>query len=98
MLFPSLEQASSWIKKNNSAVPFNGKSALDYMLAGRVSDLAEVRCYLDSALNSPCALDSYQLQLISQLYYANPRNKHYSDLLLTKLSSSSNVNSNNHGV
>jgi len=49
ILFPTLQQASEWVKKDNAAMPFNGNSALDYMLAGRVTDLADVRRYLDWA-------------------------------------------------
>lgn len=41
------ERAYEWVHKANSAAPFNGRSALDYMLAGRVIDLADVRRYLD---------------------------------------------------
>lgn len=43
------ERAYQWVAKPNSAAPFNGKSALDYMLGGRVVDLADVRRYLDAA-------------------------------------------------
>ncbi|MFC3607217.1 MbcA/ParS/Xre antitoxin family protein [Stutzerimonas tarimensis] len=42
------ESAWGWIKRPNAAAPFNGRSALDYMLAGRVVDLADVRRYLDA--------------------------------------------------
>ncbi|MBO3273647.1 MbcA/ParS/Xre antitoxin family protein [Pseudomonas schmalbachii] len=41
------ERGDEWVHKANSAAPFNGRSALDYMLAGRVIDLADVRRYLD---------------------------------------------------
>jgi hypothetical protein len=41
------ERAYEWVHKANAAAPFNGRSALDYMLAGRVIDLADVRRYLD---------------------------------------------------
>jgi len=47
ILFPTLKQASEWVSKSNTAVPFNGHSALDYMMVGRVTDLADVRRYLD---------------------------------------------------
>ncbi|HQZ88259.1 MAG TPA: MbcA/ParS/Xre antitoxin family protein, partial [Gammaproteobacteria bacterium] len=40
--------ANEWIKKPNSAPLFNGRSALDKMLAGKVIDLADVRRYLDA--------------------------------------------------
>lgn len=48
ILFPTEEAAHSWIKKPNKAPLFNGKSALDKLLAGRVIDLADVRRYLDA--------------------------------------------------
>jgi uncharacterized protein (DUF2384 family) len=48
ILLPTEEAANHWIKKPNAARGFNGKSALDRMLAGRVIDLADVRRYLDA--------------------------------------------------
>ncbi|MEE9339948.1 MAG: MbcA/ParS/Xre antitoxin family protein [Methylococcaceae bacterium] len=48
ILLPNHESADSWIKKENSASPFNGKSALDRMLSGHIIDLHAVREYLDS--------------------------------------------------
>jgi uncharacterized protein (DUF2384 family) len=48
ILLPTEETANDWIKKPNTARGFNGKSALDRMLAGRVMDLADVRRYLDA--------------------------------------------------
>jgi hypothetical protein len=48
ILLPTEEAANDWIKKPNTARGFNGKSALDRMLAGRVIDLADVRRYLDA--------------------------------------------------
>jgi len=48
ILLPTEESAHDWIKKPNTARGFNGKSALDRMLAGRVIDLADVRRYLDA--------------------------------------------------
>lgn len=47
----NLERAYEWVSKPNQATPFNGKSALAYMLQGRVVDLADVRRYLDSMIN-----------------------------------------------
>lgn len=44
-----LESAYAWVRKPNRAAPFNGRSALDYMLTGRVIDIADVRRYLDGA-------------------------------------------------
>lgn len=48
ILLPTEEAANDWVKKPNTAPGFNGKSALDRMLAGRVVDLADVRRYLDA--------------------------------------------------
>lgn len=48
ILLPTEEAANDWIKKPNTARGFNGQSALDRMLAGRVIDLADVRRYLDA--------------------------------------------------
>lgn len=48
ILLPTEEAANDWVKKPNTASGFNGKSALDRMLAGRVVDLADVRRYLDA--------------------------------------------------
>ena len=41
------DRAYAWVHKANDAAPFNGKSALEYMLCGRVVDMADVRRYLD---------------------------------------------------
>ena len=41
------ERAYDWVHKPNTAAPFNGQSALTYMLGGQVVDLADVRRYLD---------------------------------------------------
>jgi hypothetical protein len=48
ILLPTEEAANQWIKKPNAARGFNGKSALQRMLGGRVIDLADVRRYLDA--------------------------------------------------
>jgi len=48
ILLPTEEAANDWVKKPNIARGFNGKSALERMLAGRVVDLADVRRYLDA--------------------------------------------------
>ena len=45
VLFPDSRQADAWIHKPNDA--FGGRSALDRMLAGNVSDLHAVRAYID---------------------------------------------------
>lgn len=47
ILLPSPEAADAWIRKPNAAPLFNGQSALERMLSGRVADLYEVRRYLD---------------------------------------------------
>lgn len=48
ILLPSEQAANQWPKKPNYAPLFNGKSALDKMLAGHVIDLADIRRYLDA--------------------------------------------------
>lgn len=45
VLFSDDRLADAWIKKPNDA--FGGRSALDRMLAGNVSDLHAVRAYID---------------------------------------------------
>ena len=48
ILLPDPAAADAWVKQPNSAPPFSGKSALDRMLAGNISDLMAVRQYLDA--------------------------------------------------
>jgi Protein of unknown function (DUF2384) len=48
ILFPDTAVADGWIRKPNAAPMFAGRSALERMLAGNVSDLNAVRRYLDS--------------------------------------------------
>jgi hypothetical protein len=48
ILLPHAAAADGWVRKPNSAPPFNGKRALDRMLAGNLSDLVAVRQYLDA--------------------------------------------------
>lgn len=48
MLLPSSEAADAWIRKPNAAPLFGGRSALERLLSGNVSDLYEVRRYLDA--------------------------------------------------
>jgi len=48
ILFPSPRRADEWLRKPNTAPMFGGRSALDRMLGGQVSDLYEVRRYLDA--------------------------------------------------
>jgi len=47
-LLPSREAADGWIHRINEAPGFNGASALDIMRGGNVTDLADVRRYLDA--------------------------------------------------
>ncbi len=48
ILFPDAAAANGWVRKANSASLFNGRSALDRMLCGNVTDLYVVRQYLDA--------------------------------------------------
>jgi len=48
ILLPNNRRAAEWIKLPNTAALFGGHSALDKMLQGRVSDLSDVRRYLDA--------------------------------------------------
>lgn len=48
ILFPDTAAADAWIRKPNAAPMFGGRSALQRMLGGNVSDLNAVRVYLDS--------------------------------------------------
>ena len=48
ILLPEPTAADAWVRKPNTAPLFGGKSALDRMLSGNVSDLYVVRQYLDA--------------------------------------------------
>ncbi len=48
ILLPDPAAADAWVRKPNKAPLFGGKSALDRMLSGYVSDLFLVRQYLDA--------------------------------------------------
>ena len=48
VLFQDAGHADEWIWRPNEAFPFNGASALDYLLQGSLTRLAEVRSYLDA--------------------------------------------------
>jgi hypothetical protein len=48
ILLPSARDADAWVKRANTAPLFGGRPALAKMLAGNVSDLADVRRYLDA--------------------------------------------------
>lgn len=47
ILLPEPQAADAWLRKPNAAAGFGGRSALEHMLAGNVSDLHFVRRYLD---------------------------------------------------
>jgi Protein of unknown function (DUF2384) len=49
ILFTRAEQADTWIRRDNSAMPFGGHPASDLILSGRMEDLIRVRRYLDGA-------------------------------------------------
>jgi len=48
ILLPSAHAADQWLKKPNDAPLFGGDSALNRMLGGSITDLADVRRYLDA--------------------------------------------------
>jgi len=48
ILLPDAQAADAWVRRSNHAPPFGGKSALERMLSGHVSDLYVVRQYLDA--------------------------------------------------
>jgi Protein of unknown function (DUF2384) len=48
ILLPKEQAADAWVRRPNTASMFGGKSALDRMLSGKVSDLYVVRQYLDA--------------------------------------------------
>lgn len=48
ILLPENEAADSWVRKPNHTALFGGRSALERMLSGNVSDLFVVRQYLDA--------------------------------------------------
>ena len=48
ILFPDPTRADAWLRKPNAAATFGGRSALERMLSGNVSDLFVVRQYLDA--------------------------------------------------
>ncbi len=49
ILLPDPAAADAWVRRPNQAPAFGGRSALQHMLAGNVSDLNRVRRYLDAA-------------------------------------------------
>jgi hypothetical protein len=48
ILLPQAAAADAWVRQPNAAPLFGGKSALERMLGGNVSDLMAVRQYLDA--------------------------------------------------
>jgi len=48
VLLPRTDAADTWVRRPNTAALFKGRSALDYMLGGRLTDIADVRAYLDT--------------------------------------------------
>lgn len=48
ILLPDAAAADAWVRKPNAAPLFGGRSALDRLLAGNLSDLHAVRRYLDA--------------------------------------------------
>lgn len=47
------ERAYEWMRKPNRAEPFNGQCALQFILTGRISELSELRSYLDEQSGLP---------------------------------------------
>lgn len=52
ILLPDENAADAWVRKPNAAAAMGGRTALEHMIAGNVSDLNRVRRYLDSARGS----------------------------------------------
>jgi hypothetical protein len=50
ILLPDAQRADEWVRLANDAQPFGGRSALERMLGGQVSDLWVVRQYVDAQL------------------------------------------------
>ena len=48
LLLPDTRAADEWLRRPNEAPLFGGRSALERMLSGNVSDLYTVREYLDA--------------------------------------------------
>lgn len=47
-LLPS--RSATWIRANNDAIPFYGRSALELMMSDKLDDVISVRRYLDAQL------------------------------------------------
>ncbi|MEO7150602.1 MAG: antitoxin Xre-like helix-turn-helix domain-containing protein [Burkholderiaceae bacterium] len=52
ILLPDAAAADAWVRKPNAAPVMGGRSALEHMLAGNLSDLNRVRRYLDAVRGS----------------------------------------------
>ena len=52
IVLPDEAAADAWVRKPNAAPVFGGRSALEHMLAGNMSDLGRVRRYLDAVRGS----------------------------------------------
>lgn len=48
ILLPRKEAADVWLRRSNGAPLFKGRTALEYMLSGGFSAIADVRRYLDA--------------------------------------------------
>jgi hypothetical protein len=48
VLLPEEAAADAWVRRPNTAAPFDGRPALERMLSGDVADLYAVRRYLDA--------------------------------------------------
>ena len=48
IIFPTKKRACAWLKKENHAEPFGGKTAVEFMAQGDMSTLFRVRQYLDA--------------------------------------------------
>jgi uncharacterized protein (DUF2384 family) len=49
ILFTRPEQADTWIRRPNAALPFGGRRAAELIFSGRLEDLIRVRRFLDGA-------------------------------------------------
>ncbi|MDH4053027.1 MAG: MbcA/ParS/Xre antitoxin family protein [Rubrivivax sp.] len=49
ILLPEAAAADGWVRQPNAAPLFGGRTALQHMLGGNVSDLFQVRRHLDAA-------------------------------------------------
>ncbi|MEN3971487.1 MbcA/ParS/Xre antitoxin family protein [Sphingomicrobium sp. XHP0235] len=50
-IFSESTAANSWLRRPNKAIPFEGRSALEYILENNTTGLSEVRQYLDAQCN-----------------------------------------------